>query len=151
MAGQGYSSSSTCRSLTAESSSIVKRRDSRSLTGNHLQINNHQHHGYNIHVTRRLDAISTAVRCFERWFNSDEEWDAFCKVLRHNPFEGIYDFMDVRKLTLHLIHKLHPCHTYPIHPAKHLDEPWWKQKELECNGRNKCRCPISSSARMFGV
>jgi hypothetical protein len=52
----------------------------------------------------------------------------------------------VSKLTLHLIHKLNPCHTFPIHRVKHVKKPRWKQRVLESERYMKCRCPMSFSS-----
>jgi hypothetical protein len=45
--------------------------------------------------------------------------------------------------------KLPQCWLFPILTAGDFDQPGWKQKMMEDDGTIRCRCPISSSERVF--
>lgn len=78
----------------------------------------------------------------------------FREELRQNPIEGICDCVDgVWKPKLHGLIRLKKLQRFNVHPtltAAVLDQPGWKRKDLVCKGKIKCRCSVSSSARMFG-
>jgi len=157
--GLGNSSSRMCRRLSATSASIVTRLASRALTGNYQNLNVHQHLGYSVHVTWRTGTDvtmryhSAADRCFARCFDTDEECDAFCKELKQNPIDGLCDCMGSMEHMLRLlraVNRILRCHLYPLPSVETMNKPKWERRELESDGLFRCRCPISSTARVFG-
>jgi len=96
---------------------------------------------------------SAADGCFARCFDTDEECDAFCKDLKQNPIDGLCDCMGYMGYMLRLlraVNRIHLCHLYPLPSVETMNKPKWERPELESDGLFRCRCPISSTARVFG-
>jgi len=156
MVGQGNTSSRTCRSLnTKGAASIVTRLEARALTGNNLQLAIHQHHGYKFHMTWTVNFKYSGERdrCLERWSDTPEECDAFREEVRQHPIQGTFGCVaNVWKPTLRKLlrrKKLQRCNLFPTLTARDFDQSGWKQKEMEFEGIITCRCPVSSSERVF--
>ena len=157
MAGQG-NTSKTCHTIVKRgAASIVTRLEARALTGDNLNVEIHQHHAHNVHVTWTIKFKNPdeplVGRYFERWFNTPEECDAFREEVSQHPIQGKCSCVDcgVKPTLSKLIgrEKLQQCWLFPVLTAGDFDQPGWKQKMMEDEGIIKCRCPVSSSERMF--
>jgi hypothetical protein len=112
-----------------------------------------------VHVTWKVGTDitmryhSAADRCFARCFDTDEEWDTFCKKLKQNPIDGLCDCMGNMEYILRLlqaVNRIHRCHLYPPPSVETMNKPKWERWELESDGLFSGRCPISSTARVLG-
>ena len=120
--GLGNNSSRMCRSLSAIGASIVTRLASRTLTGNCLHLNAHQHLGYSVRVTWRMKYHSAADRCFARCFSTNDECDAFCDELKKSPIDGLCDCMGHMEYTLRAVDRKHRCHLYCLPTVETMDK-----------------------------
>jgi hypothetical protein len=122
--GVGNNSWRIYRNLSAIGASIVTRHASRTLTGNCLYLNIHQHLWYSVHVTWWMKYHSVADRCFARCFDTDDECNAFCKKLKKSTIDGLCDCKG---------HKWNICYgpwigyTVTIFTAYRQSKPWTNQ------------------------
>ena len=70
----------------------------------------------------------------------------------NNPIDGPCDCMGYMEYMLRVLrasNRIHRCHLYPLPSVETMNKPKWKRRVLESDGLFKCRCPISSAARVF--
>ena len=62
----------------------------------------------------------------------------------------IYGLYEVHVVALRAVNTIHRCHLYPLPLVDTMIKHKCERRALESDGNFKCRCPISSTARMFG-
>jgi len=134
-----------CNRVFSNSSSIVSRLISRSITEQSLKINVHQHFGLKLHLvwrTHRYD--DSPERCKERCFLIYEELETFCKELKYGARVGLCDcvFIGVHWF---LKGKVDICLKRPILQSELEIPRFWLKCYQECLSKSLCRCPVTSS------
>jgi len=90
--GQGKFHSKLSQNVTSDGTSIVKRLASRSVTGRGLQIQIHQHIGFQLNLVWHTTSNGKETsRCREILFLMYEDVTDFCETLMSRAFEGMCD------------------------------------------------------------
>jgi len=150
--GQSAFFSKASKSIASCGGSIVQKLASRSITGNGLQIQIHQHVGFKVHVVWHVfdKHNKKSVRCFERIFSEINALDVFCKQLKDGAFEGLCDCVCNRFIEW-MNDKIRPCtleHSSQEHIRQYVFlRSWERSEEVQQQRRNyfECLCPVSSS------
>ena len=91
-AGQGSLHSNVSTAISSNNSSIVSRLFSRSVTGQNLHIQIHQHFAKSLHLIWKTHATHPNIpseSCIERYFLLYEEVETFCRELKFGALEGL--------------------------------------------------------------
>ena len=134
--------------LRPAGSSLIQRLATRSITGPGLEINIHQHCGWRLH----LEWLNGKTRsCFERFFETFEDVDRFCREMLDGGLEGLCDCVGTRITTI-LEDKITICRLEPTPQSqldyyryRDVDKSWKKQLHELDRQKYRCHCPISST------
>jgi len=145
--GQGSLHSKMSTAISSDNSSIVSRLFSRSVTGQNLNIQIHQHFAKSIHLiwkTHDKDPNNPSERCMERFFLLYEELENFCGELKYGALEGLCDcvFPGLYRL---LGTKVTICFRRPVLQTERDFPRCWLKCYQEFSQHSPCECPVSSS------
>jgi hypothetical protein len=129
--------------------SVIIRLTSRSLRGQSLRIQVHQHFSFRLHLiwqcrrewNKKQKLLIRQEMCIERKFLTDDDIENFCYDLERNTLEGLSSCVCELGLIPFLEEKTHRCYKRPSFPSQ-LDEittPKWKINLIQ-EHENKLRC-----------
>jgi len=133
--GQGNLYSKLSQRVTSDGTSVIKRLTSRSLMGQGLQIQIHQHIGFELHLVWHVTSNGKKSSCIERY----KEITDFCDKLMSGAFEGLCECVCVHIIEW-LKDKVEPCrmeisihsHTKKCMTLCHGNRQYMRWKEESC-------------------
>jgi hypothetical protein len=144
--GQSHSASRSCRALAHAPTSVIGRLQARSLTGQSLQFQVHQHFGYRLHVTWPAKSRHATGFWIERRFATYAALSDFCDGLE--TIDGLCTCLSVQWFSDHLQGKSHDSYSSPCFPNQidELTTPRALRRHLEeyCKF-DRCACHVASA------
>ena len=121
--------------------SLLGRLFDRTITGQHLNLQIHQHYGERLHVLWKTNS-KDSERCFERHFEWTCDLDWLRKDFSAHPIPGTCTcIVDNPKVLLQCI----VCDRPVSMPTRIQLCGWVLRAHQEMDPACKCRCPVTSS------